>query len=395
MKNSYDQCSWKKFILLLILLRKQTYSFIKEELLIMISPNRVLRLKTYFSAIPLFRNCAKLTALGVICVGLLPLLNDPAQAGNSKKEAVHNNAKKEPVPSTAIKGSDGSSSNKEKPHSKEPRDQWKYSVPVGQISPHQLPVGKLVAHLRKRRVTEVRQLLKDSPVHPGDGEERTMWEAACLATKNRPEQAVVLFDTVKNLSAAPVVVVARAAESYAGEAQYYKAIRLCNIVLAKYDMREAYQVRGGCYSATNRLTEAAADFEKLAVLGGSSPVRYYCRAASLLLKTGKSKEALTMVERGLKAVPGDSSAALQMVKADCFKTQGRWQDAIKCISEAIRMTSLRKISPNGEEEVILATCYKERAACYQKLGQTDLAKKDLKALDDASRGLADEIIGDR
>ncbi|MBP6747541.1 tetratricopeptide repeat protein [bacterium] len=275
----------------------------------------------------------------------------------------------------------------------EPRNLWKHSVPRQAISANQLPVGKLVGLLRKQKLAEIRQLLKDTPVHPGDAHERLMWEAACLSSRNRSEQAVVLFDKVKNLDSAPVLVLVKAAEAYASDAQYDKAIKLCNKVLSKYEVSEAYQIRAGCYGATNRLTEAANDFEKLAILGGSSPIRFYCRAASLLLKAGKSREALTMVDRGLAVTSGESTAPLYMVKADCFKSQGRWQDAVNSVTEAIKLTRSHKASAGGEDEVILSTCYKERAFCYQKLGQLNLAKSDLKALEESSRGLADEIIG--
>lgn len=273
------------------------------------------------------------------------------------------------------------------------RDLWKYSIPRKAISANQLPVGKLVGLLRKRKLAEIRQLLKDTPVHPGDAHERMMWEAACLSSRDRSEQAVVLFDKVKNLDSAPVLVLTKAAEAYASDGQYSKAIKLCDKVLAQYEMSDAYQIRAGCYGATNRLTEAAADFEKLATLGGSSPVGFYCRAASLLLKAGKSKDALAMTDRGLKAVSPDLAAPLFMVRGDCFKFQGRWQDAINSLTETIRLTRSHKASAGGEDEVILSTCYKERAFCYQKLGKPNLAKVDLKLLEEASKGLADEIIG--
>lgn len=277
----------------------------------------------------------------------------------------------------------------------EPRDLWKYSVPRNAISANQLPVGKLIGFLRKKKIAEIRRLLKETPVHQGDANERLMWEAACLSSNNRSEQAVVLFDKVKDLDSAPVLILVKAAEAYAGDAQYDKAIKLCDKALAKYQISDAYQIRAGCYGATNRLTEAAADFEKLAILGGSSPIRFYCRAASLLLKAGKSKEALVMVDRGLKASTGEFIAPLYMVKADCFKSQGRWQDAVNSVTEAINLTRSHKASAGGEDEVILSTCYKERASCYQKLGQLNLAKRDLKALEESSKGITDEIIGDR
>mgnify|MGYP002143618674 CR=1 FL=1 len=277
----------------------------------------------------------------------------------------------------------------------EPRDLWKYSVPRNAISPNQLPVGKLIGFLRKKKIAEIRQLLKETPVHPGDANERLMWEAACLSRNNRSEQAVVLFDKVKDLDSAPVLILVKAAEAYASDAQYDKAIRLCDKALSKYQISDAYQIRAGCYGANNRLTEAAADFERLAILGGSSPIRFYCRSASLLLKAGKSKEALVMVDRGLKASTGELVAPLYMVKADCFKSQGRWQDAVNSVTQAINLTRSHKASAGGEDEVILSTCYKERAFCYQKLGQPNLAKIDLKALEESSRGITDEIIGDR
>lgn len=276
----------------------------------------------------------------------------------------------------------------------EPKNLWKLSVPRKAISPNKLPVGQLVFFLRKRKVEEIRQLLKETPVHPGDGNERLMWEATCLSTKNRIEQAVVVFDKVTNIDSAPVLVLAKAAHAYAGDAQYDKAIRICNIALAKYEMSDVYQIRAGCYGATRRLTEAAADFEKVALLGGS-PSRYYSRAASLLLKAGKTKDAFIMIDRGMKVVHPETAAALFMVRGDCYKSLSRWQDAVDCVTEAIKLTRAHKASPGGADEVILSTCYKERAFCYQKLGQANLAKKDLKTLEESSKGIADEIIGDR
>ncbi len=273
------------------------------------------------------------------------------------------------------------------------RNLWKHSVPVSAVSANGLPIGKLVVLLQGRRVVEIRKLLEQIPARTSDADERRLWTAACFSSEGRYDKSILLFNQAKNLGDAPVVILVAAAKAYAVEGQYDKATKLCDLVIAKYEMKEAYRIRAGCYSSTNRLIEAAADFEKLASIDRSSSDAYLCKAGSLLIKAGKNDKALAIVERGLRTTSGKSPAPLYLVKAESCKSLGRWQDAIEAISEAIRLTRLHPANSLGDDEFILSTCYKERSYCYKKLGKDNLAKADLQSLNDISKATADEIIG--
>ncbi|CAN5603717.1 hypothetical protein BH11CYA1_BH11CYA1_49550 [soil metagenome] len=292
-----------------------------------------------------------------------------------------------------VKAGLASQQNRHRSELKVSRNLWKYSVPVNAVSANGLPIAKLVVLLQGRRVFEIRALLEQTPARTTDADERRLWTAACFSSEGRYDKSILLFDQAKKMSDAPVVILVAAAKAYAVEGQYDKAIKVCDLVIAKYEMKEAYRIRAGCYGSTNRLIEAAADFEKLAAIDFSSSDAYLCKAGSLLIKAGKNNQALALVERGLRTKSVKSQAPLYLVKAESCKSLGHWQDAVVAITEAIRLTRLHPANSLGDDEFILSTCYKERSYCYKKLGKDKLAQADLQSLCDISKATADEIIG--
>lgn len=274
------------------------------------------------------------------------------------------------------------------------KNPWKLTVPQDQVSPTGMPTGQLFYLLRRHKFAEYRQLLKSTPVKPNQKAERNMWEACQLATETRFEEAVELFNKIPNLMTTPIIVRSKAAICYAMLTQYDKAIALTNSILDKYQMDEAYKTRAGSYAATGRLLDAAVDFEKLGDLESDDTAPgIYSKAASLLLKSGKVDKAMAILEKAQKRPGSERRSVLYMVRTDCLKAKGRWQDAIKNLDHVIALNMTGSAKSQDERNVILSTCLKERALCYRKIGRNDLADKDMKTLADRNASIVDEMIG--
>lgn len=272
---------------------------------------------------------------------------------------------------------------------------WKGSVLPGAISKHGLPEGQLFVLLRKNRISELRSLLKAAPVHTGDQEERQMWLAACLAQEQRYEEAVALFDQVKGLDQAPVPVMLKAAKAYSDEQNFAKSIKLCSAVLSKWPVVEAYKIRAGCFSATDRPAQAAEDYIKLAALKKYSAKTYYVYAGNLLVKAGRINDALAVMDKAAKARGGEQDEPMLLVRANCYKSLGQWQKAIDALTAVEKKSSSmgRTAKNSNKAQYYRSVCLKERALCYEKLGKHELAKADLKTLNDSSREIENDLIG--
>ncbi|MBK9204332.1 MAG: tetratricopeptide repeat protein [Candidatus Obscuribacter sp.] len=284
---------------------------------------------------------------------------------------------------------------KERSDDDEAGEAWKHCIPQNAVSKHGLPEGQLVFLLRKNQVSQIRALLKSAPVHSGDQEERQMWLAACLSQEQRYDEAVAIFDQIKTLEQAPVLVVLKAAKAYSDDQRFDKSIKLCSAVIAKWPAVEAYKIRAGSYSALDRLSEAADDYVKLAQLKKSSAKTYYVYAGNLLVKAGRSKEALALMDKAALARGGERDAAMLLVRANCYKNMGQWQKAIDVLTAVEKSVNVdRGPSHKNKDGYYRSVCLKERALCYEKLGKHALAQADLKALNDSSRAIEDELIGD-
>jgi tetratricopeptide (TPR) repeat protein len=270
---------------------------------------------------------------------------------------------------------------------------WKKSVPLTAVSPAGLPVGKLVVAARRSRNADIRKILASTPARPGDRVERQMWDAVCLQIEKRYEDANAAFDRIPNLTKAPVIVRAKAANSYAQDNQLDKAAKLCSSILAQYEMADAYKIRAGCYAAQNKLVEAASDFDKLADMEKESSSGLYSRSASLYLKAGKIDQAMAVLEKADKSPEAPTSSTLLMVRTDCYKFKGQWQNAINCLNKVIKLNASGPVRKREERDFILSTCYKERAKCYRKIGRNDLADADMKTLSVLGESVMDEIVG--
>lgn len=284
---------------------------------------------------------------------------------------------------------------KEKSDDDDASEAWKHSVHQNAVSKHGLPEGQLFFLLRKNKVSQIRALLKSTPVHSGDHEERQMWLAACLAQEQRYDEAVAIFDQIKTLEQAPVLVVLKAAKAYSDNQRFDKSIKLCSAVISKWPVVDAYKIRAGSYSALDRLSEAADDYVKLAQLKKFSAKTYYVYAGNLLVKAGRSKEALALMDKAAVARGGERDAAMLLVRANCYKNMGQWQKAIDALTTVEKSVNVdRGPSHKNKDGYYRSVCLKERALCYEKLGKHALAQADLKALNDSSRAIEDELIGD-
>ncbi len=262
------------------------------------------------------------------------------------------------------------------------------------LNEHGLPEEELSYLIDVRKVNEARKLLQNTARHPGDEDERKWWLAACLCREQRFEESLELFEQIKSLQQAPKQVLLMAVTTYAEDQQYKKAIGIANIILAKENDLKAYELRAGCFASSGKLVEASRDYEKCANLEASSSWRFLTKAAMMLNKTQKSEQGLALLDRAIKTPGGKASPNVYLAQADCYMTLNHWQEAVVSLTEAVKLSKNYHENAKKGGNYLLPICYKERAICYQKLGNKALAQADLTALDIYSRGIAKEMGAD-
>jgi len=268
---------------------------------------------------------------------------------------------------------------------------WMHTIPINQRSRYGLPLGMLNYAVLSDNPAKVIQLLSRAPHRPGDEAERKMWQACVLALQKRFEQADEAFMQLKNWHEFPCSVKNLMARSYAEDQKYNEAIEILTQVLATEPSPDAYIERAGCYASGNKLLEAAHDYERASRMTKFSERTYLVRGASLLVKIGRTQEALGYVERAEKSRRDTPSPALHMVKADCYIKMGERQKAIDCLILAEEAASKGKSRFGSDTDVMLPTILVSRAKLYRELGKIDLAKKDRQKLDSMTNTLIDDI----
>jgi tetratricopeptide (TPR) repeat protein len=262
------------------------------------------------------------------------------------------------------------------------------------LNQHGLPAEELSYLIDCRKSAEARMLLQNTAKHPGDEEERKWWIAACLCREQRFEESLEQFEQIKSLQQAPKQVLLMAVTAYAEDQQYKKAIGIANSILAKENNLKAYELRAGCFASSGNLMQASRDYEKCANLDPSSSWRFLTKAAMMLNKTQKSEQGLALLDRAIKTPGGKASPNVYLAQADCYMTLNHWQEAVVSLTEAVKLSKSYRENAKKGGNYLLPICYKERAICYEKLGNKVLAQADLAALDSYSRGIAKEIGAD-
>jgi tetratricopeptide (TPR) repeat protein len=260
------------------------------------------------------------------------------------------------------------------------------------LNEHGLPEEELSYLIDTRKVNEARKLLQSTARHPGDEDERKWWLAACLCREQRFEESLELFEQTKSLQLAPKQVLLMAVTAFAEDQQYKKAI--ANSILAKETDLKAYELRAGCFASSGKLIEASRDYEKCANLEASSSWRFLTKAAMMLNKTQKSEQGLALLNRAIKTPGGKASPNVYLAQADCYMALNHWQEAVVSLTEAVELSKNYRENAKKGGNYLLPICCKERAICYEKLGNKALAQADLTALDIYSRGIAKEMGAD-
>jgi len=271
---------------------------------------------------------------------------------------------------------------------------WMHTIPLDKKSQCGLPLGQLNHAALQQQSAEIGRILARSPRRPGDEAERKMWQATLFASQKRFEQADEAFSTLKNWTEFPCSVKTLMARSYAEEQKYKEAIEILTQVVAKEPSPDAYADRAGCYASLNKLLEAAHDYELASHLSSFSERGFLVKGANLLIKIGRTQEALTYLERAEKSHRTTPSAALSMVKANCYIKMGEKQKAVDSLNQAEQIAALGKTRFGSDTDVMLPTILSTRANLYREMGKIDLARKDRQKLDSMTNKLLDDIGGD-
>ncbi len=158
---------------------------------------------------------------------------------------------------------------------------------------------------------------------------------------------------------------------YSALGQPKKAIEDMNSYL-KLDpsKHRAYMWRGTAYEQDGQLDKALADYETGLERSKSYEYRFYI--ARVLQKKGRLNDAIAQMTLLIKQNPEEDEAWNK--RATLYCEVGKYKEAVKDYTEALATNF-------GAEESL----YRARGRAYEKLGQRDLAQKDLKKADELRR----------
>ncbi len=151
---------------------------------------------------------------------------------------------------------------------------------------------------------------------------------------------------------------------YSAKRQYPKAIEdMTAFINAAPDKYRAYAWRGTAYEQNHEMDKAIADYRTAFKKSGNYEFRFYIARA--LQKMGRMNDAVAEMTAVVKQNPQEDEAWNR--RAALYFDMAKYKEAIQDYTRALE-TSF------GSNETI----YRARARAYEKLGQKDLAQKDLK-----------------
>jgi tetratricopeptide (TPR) repeat protein len=158
---------------------------------------------------------------------------------------------------------------------------------------------------------------------------------------------------------------------YSAKGQYPKAIEdMTAFIDAAPDKYRAYAWRGTAYEQNQQMDRAIADYRTALKKSGNYEYRFYIARA--FQKMGRMNDAVAEMTAVVKQNPEEDEAWIK--RATLYFDMAKYKEAIHDYTQALE-TSF------GSNETI----YRARARAYEKLGQKDLAQKDLKKAEELQK----------
>jgi len=155
---------------------------------------------------------------------------------------------------------------------------------------------------------------------------------------------------------------------YSALGQYKNAIEDMNQYLKiEPGKHRGYMWRGTAYEQDRQYEKAIADYTT--AMKKSNSYEYRFHISRVLQKQGKMNEAIAQMSEVIKQNPQEDEGWNK--RGNLYFSAGKYKEAVNDFTHALETNF-------GSEETI----YRARARAYEKLGQHDLAQKDLKKADE-------------
>jgi tetratricopeptide (TPR) repeat protein len=249
----------------------------------------------------------------------------------------------------------------------------------------------------KRQTAEALRIIDKVPVTAKNANTVHLLRGLAFRSGRDPESAVGEFDKITDLNE----VLSRAdtlAASYSQVDRYDKAIHILDLAIANKPTADLYAMRGEYKCAQGHFTDAIPDYKRAALQDSDRQRAYLCIGGELLRRQGKVKEALSLLDQGLKAVDRSNDGKYYLCRAACYGQLNDWRAAEQNCTAGLKIadsavTRAARANHGSVEEIAKAQLLLERAKCYDHLGKKDLAARDREAHLKLSTATEDELLG--
>ncbi|MBS1995613.1 MAG: hypothetical protein JSS86_04850 [Cyanobacteria bacterium SZAS LIN-2] len=218
-----------------------------------------------------------------------------------------------------------------------------------------------------------------------------VWKAIILYRLDESEKASPLFEQSLPLHDVSNWAKCCAASCFNQVEEPQKALQILKTIPRERYDSFFYLTRGTAYGALHMTDLAVADCLAQAKFDAAARTNLLCGAAELYYRDKRYKEALAVINQALPGAGKDNRYTL--MQGYCLVGLKRDQEAVTSFSAAIEAAKKKNPENNPTSGFTLFRAYEERAGCYDRLGQADLARADRKIARDLSKNLQKDLIG--
>lgn len=255
-----------------------------------------------------------------------------------------------------------------------------------------LDVSGLLRARFQKNPGAIRAILAKTRISPLNKNLVNFWRGMAFKTEKRYEEAAIEFSKCTDFTELSTEGQLQVAETFMFLESYDKAIDILNTALKRKVNYECLELRGRTYLASNQTAKALADFTAAAKLREIKGRGLLARAADILRREHKPKEALVLLKTAEKNADRPSDCPYYMSKAACHEDLGQWSEAVECCTRGIALA--KQYNDRFQtNELLLSRAYLERAKCYDRLGKASQANADRQSYRKFSNSVEEDILG--
>jgi tetratricopeptide (TPR) repeat protein len=245
-----------------------------------------------------------------------------------------------------------------------------------------LPLARLKALVNEKKFGNARALIASIKVTAANRNLLHLWRGLTYKYASDLERAGVEFDQCTDFTETSPAGQLAIAATYMELDQSAKAVKILDFLLDKCPcldssfVEDCYELRADSNAAAGRLTEAIADYRHAVRLCPSKGRLLLSRAAEILRRQHKCSEAVAILNEvgATKDQPG--YAPYYLCRAGCFEELGKWSEAAKDFTIAVKIAQEGVKRGELAQQVALTRALMERANCYDHMGKKELATAD-------------------